>query len=598
VSVGERLRLMGWEEKVGWALLAALLLVLLFGSATCERRPLLGDEPTYVLQAASLAWDFDLAFTRADHDRFVEQWGTPPAGVLLQSRDGGGRITYAKPFLYALLGAPFVRLAPVAGLAVLNALLLAAAALAAALALRPRLGPATPVWVAVLLFASVAFAYAYRLQADALLFAATVGALALVYGERSGRDAGAPLPDVWDGGEGVEEEGRPVLRWALAGALLAIPVAFRPPYLLLFLPAVLARPPQRRMARLLALAVGGAAVLALTAVVQWAAGGGWSPYLGERMAFFPRTGFPGVEVAAERWPDLLLLWGSKSWEPGGALVDLRLDPRLWGWNLLYLLIGRTVGLLPYFLPAALCLALGTRERGRWSLPLAAGLGLLAFALLRPFDLAGGAGAIADRNALPLYAALWFCAARPLHLGPALAIALLAAPFLHPLWLHARSPLGTEGEPRYVSAAARLLPVETTQSGGPGTAGELSEGIWVRPLDDNAWRGGHGLRLLGDARAALLVGSAERAEALLVDVGREASTRLEVNGRELRPTVLRGDGGLVFRVPLGKPRAAHSTAWSRAPVYFYPLELRLAGARPVPIRLEITPERDRIERSVE
>lgn len=599
---------MGPAERFGWIALAGLLLALAGLALATGKGPLQGDEPTYVLQAASLARDGDLAFTQADYDRHVAQWGEPPAGVILQRR-AGGPITYGKPFLYALLGAPFVRLAPAAGLPLLNALLLAAAALAAARALRPRVGPATPLLVAVLVFASVTFAYVPRRQADVLLLACTVLGFALVYGQRAGRDPRDPLPDVWDGGDGAPGSSpfRDTLRWAATGALLAVPAAFRPLYLMLFLPAALAVPPAasggRRPSRLLALAAGALAVLGVTALVQRSAGGSWSPYLGERMAFFPRTGFPGIDVPAGQWSDLLLLWGGNSWAPGGPLLEPRADPLLLGWNLLYLLAGRTLGLLPYFLPVVLCLLLARRDRGRWALPVAAVLVLLAIALLRPFDLAGGASAIANRYALPLYGALWFLAARPVRAASVLLAAAVAAPSLWPLWADPLSPPLQDGRPRWVATAGpgggRYLPVETTQEGA-GARTLVQGGLAVRPTDANAWLGPPGVRrpvhLMGDARAGLLVGSREPLDALLLDFASQAPTRLEVAGTELRPSLLRGDGSLVFRVPLGRARAVHPTSWSREPVRFYALDLRLPGARPVPIGLRVEPERDGPERS--
>ena len=168
----------------GWGVLGALLLATLVGTFLFDRagRPsLVGDEATYAMQAASLAWDFDLAYSRADYDRFVAHWGGPPDGLILQSGDGGAHITYGKPFLYALAIAPFVRVAPVRGGLIANVVYLAAAALLAAWVLRRRLGDAAPLWVAVFLFASVSFAYAFWVHADLFLLATTAAGLALVY---------------------------------------------------------------------------------------------------------------------------------------------------------------------------------------------------------------------------------------------------------------------------------------------------------------------------------------------------------------------------------------------------------------------------------
>ncbi|HXU45505.1 MAG TPA: hypothetical protein VN783_08260, partial [Thermoanaerobaculia bacterium] len=176
-------------EKLGWLVLSALLLAVLAGALTFDRtgRPsLVGDEATYAMQAASLAHDVDFAYTRADYDRFVAEWGGPPDGLILQTRDGGRHLTYGKPVPYALFAAPFARFAPVRGPLVANALALALAALLAARALRRRIGPAGPLWVAVFVFASVSFAYAFWVHADLFLFSCVAAGYALASaGERA-----------------------------------------------------------------------------------------------------------------------------------------------------------------------------------------------------------------------------------------------------------------------------------------------------------------------------------------------------------------------------------------------------------------------------
>ena len=50
-------------EAGGWAILAGLLVLTLVGAVRLDRsrHPLIGDETTSAMQAASLAWDFDLA---------------------------------------------------------------------------------------------------------------------------------------------------------------------------------------------------------------------------------------------------------------------------------------------------------------------------------------------------------------------------------------------------------------------------------------------------------------------------------------------------------------------------------------------------------
>ena len=585
-------------EAAGWAVLAALLAATLGAAATFSRegRPsLVGDEATYAMQALSLAHDLNLAYTRADYDRFVALWGGKPDGLVLQSRDGGRHLTYGKPFLYALVVAPFVRFAPVDGALVANALLLAWAAVAAARALRLRLGGAAPWWVAAFLFASVAFAYVFWVHADLFLLATTAVGFALVYGGERPRDAAQPLPETY-AGEATVPAWRFAARWLAAGLFLAVAGAYRPFYLALLVPAALTVPRSRRRLGWTALAAGAAVLLLTTALVQWHAGGSFTGYGGERQGFYARTGYPEVDFpAATGWQRSLERWGNTSWVQEGA-IDVRLEPRLLGWDALYFLVGRNVGVLPYFLPLLLGFAAYRGERGRWAIPWAVVAAAAGIVLVRPFNFYGGGGAIGNRYFLPLYPALWFLAARPAWRAKvvwALAAAVLAAPFLWPLWSHPRAfPIGPDGRYEYVSEAARrLLPYETTQSHIPGGDDAAHDGLWVKRLNGNVGRTGEAESLVGGAPGELLVGSPRPLPALLMVFDPRATTHLEVDGKSYRPTLLRPNGAVVFRVDLGRPRAVHPMWWTRARWYLYEVDLTMPGAPPVPIGLRILPMSD-------
>jgi hypothetical protein len=585
----------GLLEWLGWAVLASLLLATLVAALAFDRagRPsLVGDEATYAMQAASLAWDLDLAYTRRDYDRFVAQWGGPPDGVILQSRDGGAHLTYGKPFLYALLVAPFVRLSPLRGALVANVLMLAGAALLAARTLRLRAGAAAPLAVAVLVFGSVCFAYVFWVHADIFLLAATAAGFALAYGvERVGVREGISTEVVYGDGLSGRPAWRRLGRWFLVGVLLAVPGAFRPFYLALLLPAALAVPASRRREGCCALAAGALVLLLGTAAVQHAAGGGWSGYTGQRLGFYARTGYPDVDFPASAWNQELRRWGNTSWDQEGAF-DPSWNPRLWAWNSLYFLAGRNVGILPYFLPLLLGALAFRGDGGRWLIPLAVALAAGCFLLVRPFNFYGGGGAIANRYFLPLYPALWFMAARPLR-APAVALAAaLAAPFLWPLWHHPSAfPVGEDGRYRHVSAVARrLLPYETTQSHIPGGQDAERHGLWVKLLSRDVSRqgaAGSGLRMTAAGEADLLVGSPTPLRFLAVELDRRAPSRLVLaRGLELRPSLLRADGWEVFEVPLARPSARHPMWWTRDDYYLYRVRFRLPGGRAEPVGLDL------------
>lgn len=566
-------------EPAWWilGLLLAVTLVAAFVFSPADRPPV-GQEVTCAMAAASLAWDFDLSWTPADSQRFTAQWGARPDRLALRPRDEG--FAYGTPVLYALVTAPFTRLAPVRGPVIANVLLLLGAALLAARTLGSRLGRAAPLWVAVWIFASVAFAYVFRVQPDLFLLAATAAGFALVYGGERSHRTDEPIPDIYEG-EPIAPQGRTLGRWLGAGLLLAVPATVHPLYLLLLLPALLAAREvpelRRRRLALFGLALGAAGLLAAVLFLQGPPREVWTTWTTEARMYDLRREEPRLVSKNEEAED-----------------GLSLHPRLAGWNALYFLAGRDVGVLPYFLPLVLGFAAYRGERGRWALLLVVLLAAVGFLLLRPFDFIGGEGAIANRLFLPLYAALWFLAARPGRAFPALLIAALAAPFLYPAWSGPARLSLSGASPPYVSpVAVQWLPYETTQRYAPGEA-LFQSSLWLKLLTSSVWHpsGADSLRLLGDGRVELLAARSQPLEVFSLELDSRAPSHLSIGGRDLRPTLLRPDGSVAFEVPAGEPRAVHPLWWSRGENYYlYDLDFRLPGAKPVPIRFRVLPRRE-------
>lgn len=581
-------------RAASWAVLALLLAATLLGALTFRRHDpkaawpgTVGDEATYAMQAASLAWDLDLAYTREDYDRHVEHWGAPPAGLILQSRDDGGHLTYGKPPLYALAVAPFVRIAPLRGAGVANALFLALAAVLAAWTLERRLGDLGPLWVAVWVFASVAFVYVFWVHADAFLLTAVAAGYALAYRTAPAREE--PPPEML-GGDLAETPTRRYLgRWLLVGVLLGIPVAFRPFYLVLLVPVALAVPKERRRTGLAALAAGALGLVLLTGLAQWSAGGSWSAYAGERRGFYDYTGYPEVDFPASRWSESVQEWGNRSWIHSETL-DFTFDPALWGWNALYFFVGENVGIVPYFLPLFLGLFAFEKGRGRgWILP-AVLVASAAFLLVMPFNFFGGTGAVGNRYFLPLYPALWFLAARPTRGIWALLAALLAVPFLWPIWWAPRAfPVADDGYYHHTTELARrALPYETTQSHIPGGRDVEHNGMWLKFLSPEVGPGPGGGLLLRGRSGSLLVGSPEALAGVQVSVGAGAPGELEVTGGELSSRVFRPDGRTEIFVRFTDSRAVHPMWWTDQPFHLYGLTLELELPPPAPLRFTVRP----------
>lgn len=585
----------GFRRLWGWGLLLVLLLLTIIIGLRLDRSgwpAMIGDEPTYAMQAASLAWDGDLLYERRDFDRFVELWGTPPENLILQSTDGGETLTFGKPFFYALVVAPWLRLAPHRGAVLANLFFLVLAALASARTLERWIGAAAPAWIAIFVFGSVTFVYVFWFHADLFLLSVTALGLALVFREE--QPEVRSLEEIYGGDESASPR-RLVARWGLAGMLLAVPAAVRPFHLAVVAAAALAAPRSRRGASLMAYGVGVALVVGGGFLVHRASGGAYMGYGSERQGFYSYTGYPDVDFPRQEWDSSVRRWGNTSWVHEGSL-SFHFDAALWRWNAAYLLVGQHVGLLPYFLPLVLGLLAFDGGRTRSALLLAVAVVLACFLLVRPFNFWGGSGAVANRYFLPLYPVFWFLGRRPLRLGWLAVVSGSAGLFLWPLWLHPASyPLGDAGGGyRHTSPAARLLlPYETTQSHlKPGGREDVvHHGLWIKFLTPGVSVEGGDERLVlpagGEVR--LLVGSANPLDSVVVD--KAGPGELEIEGGEAGEKLLRPDGGTGYEVLLQHHlRARHPMWWTWEPFHLY--ELRIRSAAGEAARIEIRPGRVR------
>jgi hypothetical protein len=550
------------------------------------------DAASYALQAASVAHDLDLQYSKADLDRFVAAHGERPGGVFLRSPDRGERIAFGVPVPYAVLAAPVVRFAPEGRAPWLaNALFLALACVAATFTLERRIGPTAPLWTAAYAFASVAFAYTFRAGPE--LFAAALVACAFALAYRGEGPLAARYTEIYDGLlPGERLAGRALVRWMGVGLLAGTAATFHPFYLLLLWPLALAVPEGRRRT--------GASVLvasALVAVVAWgglqaSAGGGWVPWERGGRLFTPETGFPAVDVPVAAWPaeegadglDLHALL------PGG-LPDGLPGPAVLGWNALFVALGRHLGLLPYFLPVLLGAFAFLGERGRWAIAPAVLLALAGTLLASPyaFSSIGGSGADAPGNAffLPLYPALWFLAARPLRAAWPVVAALAAGLALYPAWLDpAAAGAGRTGAS---VVAERVLPFESTQTGLPGVRDVQLGALWVRFEEGTTELGsGDTLWLDPGQEGSLWLGSPVPVAALALELMPGGPSRAEVAGAEIARTVLSPDGGVSFVLDPGEPDRRHTVAWSSTPYAFYGLTVSFPDAAGERIGFSIEP----------
>ena len=264
---------------------------------------------------------------------------------------------------------------------------------------------------------------------------------------------------------------------------------------------------------------------------------------------------------------------------------------LWFWNSIYFTVGRSVGVLPYFLPLVLGLMGRPRGAARWMLLVAVGASLAGFFLYRPFNIYGGGGAMANRYFMPLFPAFWFLASTRCSSRRVVVIGLLAAPFLWPLWSDARSfPQRSNHTYRYVSSlASSWLPFETTQSHlkPAGRSDVVHRDLWVKFLSSTLRnkRDGTGLLIDRGSRGELLIGAYRPLEGVdLQTLGDPAETLNVVGGARVLEDE-RNARGRVMKLELSGPRARHPMWWTWTTVYLY--ELNLESESTLPGRLTFT-----------
>lgn len=535
-------------------------------------------ETTFRMAALSLAWDGDLTWERADYDRYLRLFGEEPGAVGLERAVGGVRIGFARPPAYAVLAAPFVRVSPRRGPALLNWLLLAVAAAGSALVLERRSGPWAPAWIALFVAGTTAFTLlpltspgTFRLATSALAWALVVHAM--------------PASDRACRPQGQRPLRSGALRWSLVGFLLALATVASVDGLSL-LPALIAAAwlglgQPRRGAAFLALAVTAALTAGASLGTSALARGGPGPV--ERAVFDPSTGFPAVDFEAEEWRlDPVPAAGVQRTRPGPELRVGGAGPG----TLLHAIAGRTVGIVPYGLPLVAAALWGLFAGGWRRTLLLGGLASLAARLvLFPFDLGdetaligpGGVGAV-----LPMF---WFLAGRfgPLRI---VAVAASSALFLYPLWLPPGAATGPS--PARDGVLQRFLPAETGQRPRAGEPEDLFVGgVWLRPVAGRiAPFGGSGLQIEGGAAEFLVA----RAPAAAGDRGAgrdvrspELRLRLERDAGDLRIAGARVEeegrlpsGRTSVRLLLDAPEARHRMWWSSGAVDVFRLGLTLDG----------------------
>ena len=424
--------------RLGAATTAAIGIVLTAWSLSVDFPKLsggfAGDASTYYTLGLSLAHDLDFEYRRDDLVRVWKEFPSGPEGIFLK-RGSGGRIFYAKAYLYPLVAAPFIWLFGTNGFLVLHALLMTACFACAYAFVSARSHPvAALIFSFAFLFVSLVPIYMVQIGPDFFIFAIVlIGFFFWCYKEVGGPPADRP--------DALRT------RWLLAprsdviAAILLGAATFAKPtniglFMPLFVSAVLRRQ-WARAAKMSVLFVGTAGVLFALNV---AFTGDWNYQGGERKTFLGAGdgtfagGFPYQNDASTFDSVGTTRVGGGSF---GVLFTRDALLEVFPHNVGYFLFGRHTGFAVYYLPglmAILLFMLATRDRGMWQwLTLAAGVITAAVLLIyMPFTWSGGGGPVGNRYFLGTYGVFLFLAPPMQTAAGGLLTMALSALFVSPI----------------------------------------------------------------------------------------------------------------------------------------------------------------------
>ena len=441
-----------------------------------------GDESTYYMLGHSLARDFDFQYQRKDLIRVWEEFSGPQGVFLKTGKDieirGSSafpffrwlkredperetRLYFSKSFIYPLAAAPFVLLFGTNGFLVLHAILLAFDLLVIylfVLAVTKSNWVALPMAIAFL-GTSVVPVYFVWLMPELFNFSLVLYAVFFwAYKEvvRSAPNApNAPIAPI-----------APILTGPrsdyIAAFLVGLATFSKPPHLLVLVPMILLATSRRQWRRAAGALIICGAVTAVLFAANAAITGEFNYQGGDRKTFYSYTGYPFANTW-ETFDNIGPVRGREDLMVGDVLVNQHSGTVL-RHNIWYFLVGRNAGLLPYFFPGVLAVALFlfSKQKQLWQwLALATIAGIVVFhVFVWPFTWNGGGGPVGSRYFLPFYALFLVLIPATAGVGAAVVAFLVGALFtaqlvMNPFYVSLRA-----GD-HVKSGSLRRLPIELT-----------------------------------------------------------------------------------------------------------------------------------------
>ena len=261
--------------------------------------------------------------------------------------------------------------------------------------------------------------------------------------------------------------GRPSLLrgpWSdvLAAVLIGVVTFSKPPHVLLLAPLAamaISRGQWRRAA--LASVIAGSVAASLF-VANAAITGEFNYQGGYRQTFYSHTGFPFAN-SWETFDNIGPVRGREDLMVGDVLVNSH-SLTVFRHNVVYLLIGRNSGLVPYFFPGMLAFALllisKDRRPWQWLFVVTIVAAILMHLFVWPFTFNGAGGPVGSRYFLPFYSLFLFLLPSTAGIGTALVSLTGGALFTATILLNPFYASSHPGE-HAKSGPLRWLPIELT-----------------------------------------------------------------------------------------------------------------------------------------
>ena len=468
-----------------------------------------GDEATYYSLAHSLARDFDFAFERQDLIRIWEEF-PGPEGIFLKRGKVSSfrrsasfpfvrwrkaddpvqtRLYYAKSYIYPLVAAPFVFVFGTNGFLVLHALLLSLDLFAAYtfLSASARSERAAVAYAIVFLAASVVPVHVVWLIPELFNFSVVLYAFFLWCYKEVAAD---PAPSRWS----LFLRG-PASDYA-AAMLIGVVTFSKLTHAVLMLPLCATAILRRRWWHASAMALAWVLLTGGLFVGNAVISGELNYQGGDRKTFYSFTGFPFANDR-ETFESINPTERREAVLPTGVLLN-RHTVTVFRHNVIYFVMGRFSGLVPYFFPGVvsllLFLAAPRRHLWQWLIVGTIVVAVLTLLLLTPFTYSGGGGPVGNRYFLSFYPLFLFLTPALRGFGSACVALAMGALFTAKIVVNPFYSSFNPGE-HAKSGPLRWLPIELTLLNDLPVAAHLERS--KRPLggtppvlayfpDDNAY----------------------------------------------------------------------------------------------------------------